>query len=163
MRAFILAAARDTELDPLNQDRPRCMLKLKGRSILEHQVDAFVANGIEDIIVIGGRRHRGIEHPGVRVIPHEVHGDEATLMGMFSAGPLLTGEVLVSHGHIVFGPETVSGLLHDHACASLAVDRSWSKTHERLDGGSIKQPDLCETTPGELVTRLSPFVTPASS
>ncbi len=123
MRALIMASGAGPDLSPHTDDRPVCMVEVKGRSILAHQVEAYRANGVDDIVVIAGHRHGAIEHPGVQVIHHEAHENETALMGLFSAGTLLTGEVIVSYGNIVFGPETVSGLLHDHACASPSIHR----------------------------------------
>ena len=154
MKAIIMAAGSTPLISPHTDHGPLCMVELHGRSILEHQVDAYRANGIEDITVIVGSQYGTIDHPGTRVLLHDDDDHESGLMGLFSAGTYLTGEVVVSYGHIVFGPEMVSSLLHDHACASLAVDRGWHDVYLDCSEGGIDRTDLCETTPGELVTRV---------
>src|SRR5262249_52681397 len=50
-RAVILAAGYEPQLMPLIQDRPKAMLEVKGRSILERQVDTLHAYGIRDVVV----------------------------------------------------------------------------------------------------------------
>jgi phosphoenolpyruvate phosphomutase len=43
VRAVIIAAGSGKSLLPLTEDRPKCMLDIKGRSILERQVDTLRA------------------------------------------------------------------------------------------------------------------------
>ena len=54
MRAIIIAAGMGIRLNPLTNDKPKCMLEIKGKTILQHQLDVFHANGITDISVIKG-------------------------------------------------------------------------------------------------------------
>ena len=45
-RAVIIAAGSGKSLLPLTEDRPKCMLDIKGRTILERQVDTLRACGV---------------------------------------------------------------------------------------------------------------------
>ncbi|MBK1652709.1 sugar phosphate nucleotidyltransferase [Halorhodospira halochloris] len=56
MRAIILAAGQGTRLRPLTDDRPKCMVELEGKPLLEHQLEVLRGAGIEDIHVVGGYR-----------------------------------------------------------------------------------------------------------
>src|SRR5580765_1988418 len=53
-RAIILAAGYEPQLMPLIQDRPKAMLEVKGRSILERQLDTLHGYGIRDVVVVRG-------------------------------------------------------------------------------------------------------------
>ena len=56
MKAIILAAGQGTRLLPFTRQHPKCLVPVGGKAILDHQLDALAANGIEDAIVIGGYR-----------------------------------------------------------------------------------------------------------
>ena len=47
MKAIILAAGQGTRLKPLTDDRPKCMVEVNGRSIIERQLDIMRACGIK--------------------------------------------------------------------------------------------------------------------
>ena len=52
--AAILAAGVGSRLDPLTRDRPKCLVRVGGRAILRHQLDALRAAGIERVIIVVG-------------------------------------------------------------------------------------------------------------
>jgi NDP-sugar pyrophosphorylase family protein len=54
VKAIIIAAGMGIRLNPMTNDKPKCMLELNGKTILQHQLDVFHANGITDISVIKG-------------------------------------------------------------------------------------------------------------
>jgi len=55
MRAMILAAGRGERMRPLTDTRPKSMLSLQGRPIIQHQVERLVDAGIRDIVINYGR------------------------------------------------------------------------------------------------------------
>ncbi len=54
MKVVILAAGQGKRLLPLTEDIPKCLLDIGGRRLLERQIDAFVACGVDEIVVITG-------------------------------------------------------------------------------------------------------------
>jgi len=54
MRAVILAAGQGTRLLPFTRDHPKCLVPVEGKAILDHQLDALRANGIDEVFVVGG-------------------------------------------------------------------------------------------------------------
>ena len=58
MKAIIIAAGLGIRLNPLTNDTPKCMLEIKGKTILQHQLDVFHANDITDISVRDSERNR---------------------------------------------------------------------------------------------------------
>lgn len=56
MKAIILAAGQGTRLLPFTRDHPKCLVPVAGRAILDHQLDALAAAGVDDVLVVGGYR-----------------------------------------------------------------------------------------------------------
>lgn len=54
MKAILLAAGVGQRLAPLTDERPKCLLEVAGRTILERHLDAFEAVGVTDALVVVG-------------------------------------------------------------------------------------------------------------
>lgn len=54
MKAIILAAGRGSRLLPLTETRPKCLLPVAGKSVLQRQLDTLEAGGIEETVVVTG-------------------------------------------------------------------------------------------------------------
>ena len=53
-KAIILAAGQGRRLLPLTRNRPKCLLKVGGKTILEHQMERLARSGIDDVTVVTG-------------------------------------------------------------------------------------------------------------
>lgn len=60
-RAIILSAGKGSRLLPLTADRPKCLLELSGRTLLEWQLDALFDAGIAEMVVVTGFRPELVE------------------------------------------------------------------------------------------------------
>ena len=54
MIGVILAAGMAKRLRPLTDTKPKCLLKVGERTLLERTVDAMVATGINELVVVTG-------------------------------------------------------------------------------------------------------------
>jgi choline kinase len=61
MKAIILSAGQGSRLLPLTQDRPKCLLPIGKRTLLEWQVRAIEACGVKDISVVIGFKSEMME------------------------------------------------------------------------------------------------------
>jgi choline kinase len=61
LKAVILSAGQGRRLMPLTTNTPKCCLVLEGKTLLEHQVESLVANGVDDIVVVTGFGHQLVE------------------------------------------------------------------------------------------------------
>ena len=68
MKAIIVAAGRGRRLGGETADIPKCMVLVGGRPILHWQLDALVAAGVDDVVIVRGYLGDCIAPPaGVRV------------------------------------------------------------------------------------------------
>ena len=68
LKAVILAAGGPGSLD---FDRPKALLKMNGKSILEHQLEAVRSVGVSDISIVRGYKKEEICVPGVTMIDND--------------------------------------------------------------------------------------------
>ena len=61
MYAIIIAGGKGERLRPLTSDRPKHMVLLAGRPILEYQIEWLRENGVADIVLACGHLHHVIE------------------------------------------------------------------------------------------------------
>jgi choline kinase len=67
-RAVILAAGNGTRMGRLTADRPKALLDVDGRTLIDRELDALASFGIVDVtVVIGYQQQRLREHLGRRV------------------------------------------------------------------------------------------------
>ncbi|MDL0125118.1 sugar phosphate nucleotidyltransferase [Halobacterium salinarum] len=65
MKAVVLAAGKGRRLWPLTENRPKPMIPVANRPILEHVVDALEDAGVEEVVlVVGSNRERVQSHFG---------------------------------------------------------------------------------------------------
>ena len=56
MKGVILAAGMAKRLRPLTDDRPKCLLEVCGQTLLQRTVDAMMAAGVTEFVVVTGYR-----------------------------------------------------------------------------------------------------------
>ena len=54
MKAIIVAAGMGRRLSPYTDDRPKCLVEIKGRPLLLRQLEAYRQAGVSEFIIIRG-------------------------------------------------------------------------------------------------------------
>jgi phosphoenolpyruvate phosphomutase len=136
VKAVILAAGFDSRLMPLVSDRPKAMLDVKGKSILERQIEGLQGCGIRQIAVVRGYKKEQVTLPGVRYYDNDAFEESGELESLLRAGAELSGAVIVMYGDILFDRNILERLLQSAEDITIACDRSWPDTRAgREDAG----------------------------
>ena len=61
MYGIVLAGGKGERMRPFTEDRPKPMVEVAGRPILEHQLDWLSAQGVTDVVIACGYRHEVIQ------------------------------------------------------------------------------------------------------
>jgi phosphoenolpyruvate phosphomutase len=136
--AIVLAAGYDEALMPLVADRPKCMLDLKGRTILERQLDVLRACGVHRVSIVRGYRKETIQVADVRAFDNDAYATTGEAVSLLAASAALEGRTLVLYGDVIFEREILEKLLRSDAGVSVVVDRSFAASRE----GGTSRPDL---------------------
>ncbi len=133
MKVIILAAGQGTRLRPLTDDRPKCMVEVNGRSIIERQLDTMHACGIEDsdITIIAGYRgdvlQRKFADTKMNIIINENYETTNMVCSLMCAGQLMETQedILISYGDIIYNETVLRKVLASDEPASVIVDDGW--------------------------------------
>jgi phosphoenolpyruvate phosphomutase len=158
--AVIAAAGFEKQLLPLIEDKPKCLLDIKGKTILERQVAALNECNIKEIALVRGYKKEAITLPNIRYYDNDRYEETGDLHSLLCAENELKGRVLFLYGDIIFESTVLEKLLKSPADISLVVDLAWQDV-ARADGPQAPfKPDLVrlQSPPGK--TYLSRFVLP---
>jgi phosphoenolpyruvate phosphomutase len=123
--AIIPAAGFEKQLLPLIQDKPKCLLDVKGKTILERQVASLNDLNIKDITVIRGYQKEKIALPNLRYYDNDRYEETGELTSIFCAENELKGRCLLLYADIIFEPGILEKLLKSPADVSIVVDQAW--------------------------------------
>jgi glucose-1-phosphate thymidylyltransferase len=112
MQAIILAAGEGVRVRPLTRNRPKAMIPVANRPILEYVIDALLKNGIRDIVVVVGYRKEqvirflnGLEVPVEVVVQNKQLG---TAHALKCAESKINGDFLVLPGDNYIDPQSIA-------------------------------------------------------
>ncbi len=132
MKAVILAAGEGRRLRPHTEDRPKCLVEVAGRPILDYEIDALQRAGIEDISIVTGYRSDRIEERGFPTF-HNPRFDRTNMVTSLMAAKSLfdgTADILVSYADIIYEVGAIDALVRSDAAVSLAVNTRWRQLWE---------------------------------
>ncbi|MGK3985311.1 isocitrate lyase/phosphoenolpyruvate mutase family protein [Sorangium sp. So ce136] len=138
--AVILAAGQSQGLLPLTEELPKPMLDLKGKSILERQIDVLNACGVKDVAVVRGYKKEAVKLPNARTYDNDEYATTNEAVSLFSASKELNGPFVFLYGDIVFERGHLEKLLKSPADISIVVDRAHAEGQRPKDARGV--PDL---------------------
>jgi L-glutamine-phosphate cytidylyltransferase len=132
MRAVILAAGRGSRMGNLGGDRPKCLVELAGKPLIERQIAALRRGGVDEIGVVRGYCAEMIDFPGLSYFANERWAETNMVMSLAAAAPWLrSGSVIVSYADIFYRSELVRGLADAPGQLVISYDRAWRRLWKR--------------------------------
>ncbi|RLI73499.1 glucose-1-phosphate thymidylyltransferase [Archaeoglobales archaeon] len=117
MQAVILAAGEGTRLRPLTYTRPKVMLPIANKPILEHLISELIKVGINEIVLVVGykdetiRDHFGKEWNGIKISYSMQRKQLGTADALKSASHLVNNEFLMLNGDAIVGNKDIEEIL----------------------------------------------------
>ena len=132
MKAVILAAGEGSRLQPITATRPKHLIRVGGKPILEQCLDSLVAVGIDEAVIVvhymaeAIRRYFG---DGKRFKLKIEYAEQRAALGTGDAvkvvEPFMNEDFLLVNGDLIFAPKTVREVIELHQkerpVATLAV------------------------------------------
>ncbi|MDI3540415.1 MAG: UDP-N-acetylglucosamine diphosphorylase / glucose-phosphate thymidylyltransferase [Methanolobus sp.] len=136
MKAVILAAGEGTRMRPLTAARPKVMLPIANRPMMEHSVDAAIEAGIRDFVIITGYREDSIKDyfgdgSGKGISIEYVHQDSqlGTANAIGYAKGHVDGRFVVLNGDMLISPEHIRHLISTDKDAVITVKEVDNPSH----------------------------------
>lgn len=129
-KALILAAGQGTRLRPLTDDRPKCLVTLNGKTLLDRQVAILKSIGINNIRIATGYRSDQIEKLGYTVSYNKNYNATNMVESLFCAEDFIRDsreDLIISYGDIVYERRNLVSLLGSDDEISLMVDSNWKE------------------------------------
>jgi choline kinase len=114
MRGIILAAGKGSRLNGTTGSKPKCLLSVGGKTLIERQIDTFRRVGIEDIAVVIGCQAEAVRRTcGQRItyIENARFAQTNSLYSLWLARPLLYDGFVVMNCDVLFHPQLLSDLV----------------------------------------------------
>lgn len=125
MRAVILAAGQGTRLKKYTENLPKGMLKFKGKTIIERQLEIYRECGITDITVVKGYAADKIKYDGVRYYTNAEYAETNMVESLMAAKPEFQDDLIVSYSDILFESRLLEEMIRVKDDFAVAVDSEW--------------------------------------
>ena len=114
--AILLCAGLGSRLLPLTADRPKCLIEVGGKTILEHQVEALREAGVSGITIVGGYRfdrlqayveERWAEGERPELVLNPFYAISSSIGSVWAARHRLSAPFCLLNGDTVYDPALV--------------------------------------------------------
>jgi choline kinase len=165
VKAIILSAGQGRRLLPLTAETPKCLIPFSGRPLVEWQVRALAAAGVDDIVVVTGFEAGKVDHaleaislPGVSLrTTHNPFFELAdNLASCWIARHEMRQPFLILNGDTLIEPRIAAKVLEYPAVAPITVTIDRKDEYDSDDMKVRTQGDrllaIGKTLPNDLVT-----------
>jgi len=120
MDAVILAAGEGTRLRPLTSTRPKPMLPVGGKTILEWGLEALATGGVDKAVIVVGYKKEvisdffGKEYAGIKIEYVEQKEQLGTAHAVSMAEGKVSGDFYVMNGDLLVTNSLIEKFLNDH-------------------------------------------------
>jgi len=147
-QAVILAAGMGVRLKELNQGIPKGFISLEGnKPIIEHSVEALLACGINDIIIVTGFMDEYYEnlssrYPQIKTIRNEKFSESGTMYSLWCARNLLNTDFILLESDLIFEVSAIRKLMESQVKDSILISgktEAGDEVYVGTDGDWVKQ------------------------
>lgn len=126
MKAIILAAGRGSRMKNLTEERPKCLVELRGKALLDWQLEALRQAGITEIAIVTGYKRELLASRGL-VEFHNARWAETNMVSSLACAQdwLLAEPCIVSYSDIFYSPVAVQSLMTSTASLAVTYDPNW--------------------------------------
>lgn len=122
MKAVILSAGQGKRLLPLTADCPKCILPVRGQSLIEWQIDELAKCGIDQVTVVLGFRADKVERilherygsDRVKTIYNAAYAVSDNLVSCWAAHDEMRSDFVLLNGDTLFEAAVMQRLLDSH-------------------------------------------------
>ncbi len=133
MKAVILAAGMGSRLYPLTQNKPKALLEINGRTLLDRVVGQLADEGVNDFVVVTGYcapvvnkelRNLAAKRPALKIrdVENPSYSTTGTSYSLWLSMPYWDDDLLIIEGDLVVDKRIVAKLMKTRSEAFLISD-----------------------------------------
>jgi phosphoenolpyruvate phosphomutase len=121
-RAIFLAASRGAELKELTEDRPKVLIDINGKPLIEQSINTFYDHDIKDISIVRGYKKEAFKFPNVKYFDNDNYETTSELSSLLLASKEIVDNTIISYGDILYRKYILSRLLEEKGDVTIVVD-----------------------------------------
>ncbi len=120
-RAVVLAASSG-DLGELTRDKPKCMIDIRGETLLQRLVGVLNSSGVREVAVVRGHLKETVHAKGATLVDNDRYAETGEVYSLAQARAMLEGETVLAYGDVLFRNFILDSLMGSSADIVLAVD-----------------------------------------
>ncbi|MDH5734319.1 MAG: phosphocholine cytidylyltransferase family protein [Candidatus Bathyarchaeota archaeon] len=160
MKAIIVAAGPGIRLLPFTENKPKCMLEVGGKTILQRMLEALRENGVTDIVMVKGHKSDAINYPNIKYYYNPNYLENNILTSLFYAEKEMREGFIFSYSDILYSASVLRKLLQSKEDMSLVIDVDWAQRYKGRTLHPIDEAELV-VVEDDKVVKISKFMNPA--
>jgi len=155
MKAIILAAGRGSRMKDLTDERPKCLVELRGKVLLDWQLEALRSAGIVEIAIVTGYKRQLLANRGL-VEFHNARWAETNMVSSLACAQdwLQAEPCIVSYSDIFYSPMAVQSLITCEASLAVTYDPNWLELWAQRFGDPLLDAESFRLNPDQTLTEI---------
>ena len=134
MKSLILAAGRGSRIPEISKTKPKCLIRIKDKTILGRQIHLMRKNNIAEIGIIRGFKKNKIKFKKIKYFYNKNYKTNEQLDSLMTAKMFLNSDVIITFSDIIYDEQILNSLIHYQDNFAVAVDLNWKKRYiDRTD------------------------------
>ncbi|MBT6230319.1 MAG: adenylyl-sulfate kinase, partial [Candidatus Scalindua sp.] len=125
VKAIIVAAGMGNRMNHLTEEKPKCMLEVGGKTILDRLIDNFLNCGILNINVVVGYKKEHFDDDRYQCFVNHDYENNNILHSLFYAEEAMNSGFLFSYSDIIYDEAVICQMLESNSDITIAVDCNW--------------------------------------
>jgi L-glutamine-phosphate cytidylyltransferase len=151
-KAIIVAAGMGNRMNHFTQEKPKCLLEVNGKTILDRLISNLLHHGITDINIVVGYKKECFNDDRYQCYVNSDYENNNILHSLFYAEEAMDSGFLFSYSDIIYDEVVILQMLESNSDISIAVDCNWHEYYEDRVDHPISEAELVFTEDRKTVT-----------
>ena len=163
MKGIVIAAGLGSRMGGLTEHRPKCLLPMRGRPLLDWTIDGLRNAGCNEITIVTGYLSEQLSvyaDRGIKLIHNPDFRSNNVLHSLMHAREDLEGSVLATYADIWVEPDAIRRVAETPGGMVLGVDREWRDIYIDRPGIKVEDSELALFDGSGRLTRIGKSVEP---
>lgn len=154
LSAIIIAAGLGSRLKHMTEDVPKCLLPVRGRSILDRQLEALRSNGIGPVNLVRGYKKDRFTRTDLTYFDNLEFRENNILLSLMHARQAMSAGFVASYSDITYEKSVVTTLLSTPGDIVVVADTDWRGIYEGRTDHPLSEAEKAVLTPDGRVLQI---------